>query len=176
MARNSIWKNDGTYPIGPNAFLGGLSESAWRLAWVNLAKLRIPPADFSLLPDIALAITCVPEQATEEEIVEFLLKAKGWKGVGVRMAICMLARETNGRFPPIDEKIVPGMRAWSGYGHGRTAMSPENETALLTSSFAKQKLTAFSKVYLGPGLNIWREAVAFYGGNQEADEKLSELR
>lgn len=144
---------------------------------MNLAKLRIAPSAFAQLAAIADAINRIPKQGAEtDDILAFLVKVESWQGVGVRTAVCMLARDTGGRFPPIDEKIVPGMEAWSKHGDGRTALTATEAKALLYQRKGEAALRKFAEAFCGPALAIWREAKKFYGSNKKADDQLSALR
>ena len=112
--RKSIWRKSTDYQFGncsPDEF-----NVVAQLYDVISAKLRIAFPNLADSLALVMAIASLPDEPAEAgrdgleaAIKLFLSRAILLRGIGIAVAICALAVLKNGRYAPIDRKVVSGL-------------------------------------------------------------------
>lgn len=165
--RKSIWTPTGGYQFGGCT----RREFSWvsRIYDVFRAKLNIAFPSLSSCVALAYAIAALPDDPApvaptvlEAAIGAFLLATRQLPSVSTATAICTLAVFKDGRYAPIDRKVVAGLV------NGGIVGAAEADALL------GQNVAAFSYVYVHKVLPEWQretrrrgppEADAFWASN-----------
>ena len=110
--RNSIWNLDDRYAIDDILIGEAERQIISRLMSVDSAKTNTPPVPIKSLLKISAKAKRLPaaKKATTKRVAAFLESTLTLRGAGITTLICMLAVETNGRYPPMDRKFAQGLR------------------------------------------------------------------
>ena len=150
--RRSIWQHNTAYDIE----LSGLSKAelkeVGRLASVDAAKKRTPPVPLKCLLIISRAVREMPRPraATQDDLEKYLSTTLQCPGVGIATAICMLAVQRNGEYPPMDKKVASGLRALR-------KIDAEKMKNLTCGRPTKTAIAAFAETYVRDVIPVWLE-------------------
>lgn len=146
--RRSIWQDDQRYARAEGASLPENAEVIARLRWVEAAKKQVPPIPDQGFVEIANLANKVPaaEYATSEAIARYLKDATAIFGAGPAVCICMLAVLREGEFPPIDRKIIGGLRTMK-------QITKEQECCLESAD-----TDSFARTYVEAVVPAWNRA------------------
>ncbi|MBB5503237.1 hypothetical protein [Paraburkholderia sp. MM5384-R2] len=148
--RRSIWKRTDNYLFSTCSAedLEGVS----RVYDVISAKLRIPFPSAAVCKELLAQIAALPDNpaslAPEElgkALEKYLRATKKMRGVGIPVAICMLAVEKQGAYAPMDDKDAAGLL--------RLEEISEEQAQSLTGYGVK----AFVHAYVYSVLPAWQE-------------------
>jgi len=110
--RRSIWRHDERYDIDHFALSASEVAAICRLSSVDAAKKQVPPVPPKGLLAIAKAARALPAvgRVSANQIVKFLEDTVSIHGAGIPTVVCMLAVESEGTYPPMDRRVVAGLR------------------------------------------------------------------
>jgi len=145
--RSSIWNQDSRYAIDDISVGEAEQKVIARLMSVDSAKKNTPPIPIRSLLEISAKAKRLPavKKATPKSVTAFLESTLTLRGAGITTLICMLAVETNGRYPPMDRKFAQGLR--------NKKVISKSEESILTGSRPK----AFAEVYVAKVIPKWIE-------------------
>lgn len=146
--KNSIWERDSRYVLDRASLSAKELETIARLSEVDVAKKQVPPVPaLSLLAISSAAKKVIATRHVKiEDVQEYLDRTLIHHGAGIATVICMLAVESNGRFPPMDRKFAAGLRA-------REVISAAEEKHLTA-----KKSMHFCRTYVEKVIPAWRES------------------
>jgi hypothetical protein len=110
--RRGIWTHDERYDVDYSALNAAQIKTICRLSSVDAAKKQVPPIPPLGLLAISKAARALPPagRVSSNRIRQFLENPVEIQGAGIPTVICMLAVERRGSYPPIDRKVVAGLR------------------------------------------------------------------
>jgi hypothetical protein len=110
--RRSIWRHDSRYDVDPSALSASEVATICRLSSVDAAKKQVPPVPPKGLLAIARAARALPAvgRVSAKQIHKFLEETMSIHGAGIPTVVCMLAVESDGSYPPMDRRVVAGLR------------------------------------------------------------------
>ena len=128
---------------------------------IEAAKKRIPPIPFVQFPRLIDKLKSHPNPSTlkPDEFARYLEGIRTIYGVGIKVAVCMLAVLSKGRFPPIDEKVVKGLV--------NLQLVTREDGRILNG----QNVQAFSKVFVRQVHRHWRRALSDGKTPEEIDKE-----
>ena len=106
-------------------------------------KMINPPVTPDSLLTILKCIREVPSKATADDINKYLDTCTEIKGVRIPTLICMLAREKRGRFPPIDKKIIAGLKKLKKIDNKTANILASNHNAEFSKCYVKKVIPAW---------------------------------
>jgi hypothetical protein len=137
--RRSIWEFDERYQkLSTTLSEQDLADIA-SLQSVEASKKRTPPAPLIGLLGIARALRSLPDELlTEARFLALLREQLLPYGIGLKTATCMLAVFTDGKYPPMDDKISKGLFAMGVISESEhAALNSASESAFATPYIAK---------------------------------------
>ena len=110
--RKSIWRHNKRYDIDHRQLQPQDFEVIGRLLWVNAAKMQATPIPPHNLLGISKAAKSMPpiKKATTANVANYIKNCR-CPGGGIKTLMCMLAVETEGKYPPMDRKFAAGLLA-----------------------------------------------------------------
>ena len=110
--RRSIWRHDPRYDVDPSALSASEVATICRLSSVDAAKKQVPAIPPNGLLAIAKAARALPAvgRVSANQICKFLESTVSIHGAGIPTVVCMLAVESEGAYPPMDRRVVAGLR------------------------------------------------------------------
>lgn len=110
--RRSIWRHDERYDVDHSALSASQIATICRLSSVDAAKKQVPPVPPKGLLAIAKAARALPSasRVTANQISRFLDATVSIHGAGIPTVVCMLAVESKGSYPPMDRRVIAGLR------------------------------------------------------------------
>ncbi|WZV78054.1 hypothetical protein AAFM48_08150 [Burkholderia pseudomallei] len=146
--RKSIWKNAGDYHFGKctEHELDGIAQ----VYAIVAAKLQIAFPTPAVCKELLAAVAAVPDDPSSCSTIDlipmleqYLRASKGMGGVGIPVAICVLAVVKEGRYAPVDRKTAAGLQT--------LAEVTEAEARHLTGTAIRN----FVRVYVTKVLPAW---------------------
>ena len=119
--RRSIWRHDERYDVDHSTLSAGEIATICRLSSVDAAKKQVPPVAPKGLLAIAKAARSLPPvgRVSANQIVKFLESTVSIHGAGIPTVVCMLAVESEGAYPPMDRRVIAGLRKLGHIGQQR---------------------------------------------------------
>ena len=119
--RRSIWRHDPRYDVDPSALSASEIATICRLSSVDAAKKQVPAIPPNGLLAIAKAARALPAvgRVSANQICKFLESTVSIHGAGIPTVVCMLAVESDGAYPPMDRRVVAGLRKLGRISQGR---------------------------------------------------------
>lgn len=146
--RKSIWTNSGDYHFGKctEHELDGIAQ----VYAVVAAKLQIAFPTPAVCKELLTAVAAVPDDPSSCSAIDliptleqYLRASKSMRGVGIPVAICVLAVIKEGRYAPIDRKTAAGLHT--------LGVVTEEEVQHLTGA----AIHRFVRVYANKVLPAW---------------------
>jgi hypothetical protein len=156
--RKSIWRADTRFDLRARGFSdAGYADLALSYGVID-AKLRVPILFFEDCREVVALIrnlpddpVAVPPTQLAKLLAGYLCAATiGRHGIGISIAICLLAVHKKGAYAPMDTKVARGLAAL-GY------ISQSDRSALTKPTLSKTNLAHFSAIYAGKVLPVWIE-------------------
>lgn len=145
VVRKSIWKEN-EY----ERYLGDFSKNKKKLAtlrYVEHAKKQAGVVSNEDLKLVYNSICSVPENATDNDIKNYLNSVCGIDGIGIRIAICMLSRLRSREFSPFDRFILAGLQ--------RDEVITSTEHEILN----KANIHTFPPLYINKIVRKWKQKI-----------------
>lgn len=147
--RRSIWEQNQHYKTKHSKINFDLIPIIDTIQSVEAAKKRTPPIPLNELVKIAEISKNLPppSKITVKQFKE-LLNTFDCYGAGIKTIIAIIARVSKGKYPPIDKKILAGLRRGD-------VITEEEETALNGNTRRK-----IASIYVEKVLPKWRRELA----------------
>ena len=145
--RRSIWRHDERYDIDPSALSASEVATICRLSSVDAAKKQVPPVPPKGLLAIAKAARALPAvgRVSANQIVNFLESTVSIHGAGIPTVVCMLAVESEGAYPPMDRRVVAGLRKLGRISQLDADKLESGEPADLADVYVRKVIPAWIK-------------------------------
>jgi thermostable 8-oxoguanine DNA glycosylase len=117
------------------------------LRYVEHAKKQAGVVSNEDLRVVYESICSVPADATHDDIKTYLNSVCGIDGIGIRIAICMLARLRGKDFAPFDKYVLDGLRS------DKVIKQDEHKTLKATN------INTFPSLYMEKIVKKWREYI-----------------
>lgn len=158
--RRRIWEQNQHYKTKHTRINPDLIPIIDVIQSVEAAKKRTPPIPLSGLVKIAELSKTLPDP-TKVTVAQFkrLLDGLDCFGAGVKTIIAIIARVSEGKYPPIDEKIAAGLRMMG-------VITEREESSLNRNSLAR-----IASIYVNKILPKWREELASGKSPKDIDEE-----
>jgi len=146
--RRSIWRHDPRYDVDHAALSASEVATICRLSSVDAAKKQVPPVPPRGLLAIAKAARALPAvgRVSANQICQFLESTVSIHGAGIPTVVCMLAVESEGTYPPMDRRVVAGLRK---LGYINKAGAEKLESG---------EILEFASVYVAKVIPAWIKA------------------
>ncbi|RYZ88889.1 MAG: hypothetical protein EOP06_10175 [Proteobacteria bacterium] len=153
--RKSIWRKDSRFDLRPLNFSDADYVDLAMSYSVIDAKLRIPipsPGDVRKVVVIIRALPDNPATVPPPQVVSlvssFLRTVTEFHGIGIPIAMCLLAVHKNGAYAPMDRKVARGLVKLR-------YISEVECDALVEPALSHANLARFATVYAEKVLPVW---------------------
>jgi len=118
-----------------------------RLSSVDAAKKRVPPIPPNGLLAIAKAAWALPAvgRVSADQVEKFLKDTVSIHGAGIPTVVCMLAVESEGSYPPMDRRVVAGLRKLGYIGKADADKLESAELAEFAVVYVRKVIPAWIK-------------------------------
>lgn len=163
--RRSIWDFDPRYDCN----LADLSQDDLNdislLRSIEAAKKQIPPATFHHLREIRDQLRRMPspDDMSSDEFAQ-ILRATVGRGIGVKIAICMIAVWTHGQYAPLDNKIINCLAR-------KGKLTKSEATRLNQQSSNPDHLRTVALIYIAKVLPLWRRQMKTAKSAKDLDNR-----
>jgi len=160
--RRTIWKYDERYRIDCLNLPSDQIEAIARIQSIDAAKKRTPPIPVADAIKMFNLLEQVPKDCilNPKEFHQLVSKMDSW-GAGIKTTVCIIAVMTDGRYPPLDKKIVHGARI-------RGIITAEEEKVLNGAN-----LRSISEVYINKLVPLWTRDVERIRDPERVDKEWS---
>lgn len=147
--KKSIWDQDLRYAVADVKIGKRERQVIARLMSVDAAKKNTPPIPIQGLLTISVLARAMPKAAlaTRTNVESYIANASAVHGAGIPTVICMLAVESNGDYPPMDEKFSAGLN--------KKGIISDSESRSLNGSSQKR----FAKIYVEKVIPAWMDSL-----------------
>ena len=158
--RRSIWESRDSYAWKGGPLSSEEVEAIASLQNVESAKKRIPPISVSGLLKIAKILEQFPEpeDVTPKSFEHSIREMTNVPGAGIKTVIAFLAVNKNGKYPPLDRKVITALEL-QGY-------LSQDDGALLNGNTRSE----ISSIYINKVLPIWIDRIT-NSNPQDVDEE-----
>lgn len=145
--RRSIWRHDERYDVDPSALSASEVATICRLSSVDAAKKQVPAIPPNGLLAIAKAARALPAvgRVSAIQISKFLQDTVSIHGAGIPTVVCMLAVESEGAYPPMDRRVVAGLRKLGHIGQADADKLESGELLLFAEVYVRKVIPAWIK-------------------------------
>ncbi len=145
--RRSIWRHDKRYDVDYAALSASEVATICRLSSVDAAKKQVPPIPPNGLLAIAKAARALPAvgRVSANQIQKFLEDTVSVHGAGIPTVVCMLAVESEGSYPPMDRRVVAGLRKLGYIGKADADKLESAELAEFAVVYVRKVIPAWIK-------------------------------
>jgi len=145
--RRSIWRHDERYDIDHVALSASEVATICRLSSVDASKKQVPPIPPKGLLAIAKAARLLPPvgRVSANQICKFLESTVSIHGAGIPTVVCMLAVESEGAYPPMDRRVVAGLRRLKRIGQADADKLESGDLAEFAQVYVRKVIPAWIK-------------------------------
>jgi len=145
--RRSIWMHDSRYDVDYAVLSASEVATICRLSSVDAAKKQVPPIPPNGLLAIAKAARALPAvgRVSAKQISKFLKDTVSIHGAGIPTVVCMLAVESEGSYPPMDRRVVAGLRKLGRISKADADKLESGEPAEFAEIYVRKVIPAWIK-------------------------------